>query len=455
MAGTASSSGSNKKKVITELVPRSDEAPYRFAGYARGEELGRGAFACVYACRRESDGERFAAKAVDLKRLRLSVDVSREMKKLLREAKILKKVPPHPNLVRFYDVVKEGEWLYFLLELVAGGNLFNTLVRRPGKRPKLHEAEARYVCRQLVDGLALLHDQDIIHRDLKLENVLVAQERSGGRNGEVWLSVKIADFGLSKVVGERYSDAQSLVGSPRYMAPEVLAKGVHDFRADLWSLGVLMHVLLDGRFPCDERAARVPQNKLDDCVGNLTVSAQARAVVLGLLQLVPKKRTTMEKLQRDPWLGDDSRCPDALVTEVVATATKSAVAAKPGAVTKNTSKDQVRKTTIPAVAKTKITSAAVLARRPTTASATRPRPASAADAGSLASPSAKRPRLRYKQPPVGLCWSVGGPIIQDNGFPPFGRDEELAIESAVSEVEQAVASPQIPRKTVRRPALSR
>merc|ERR1712003_549963 len=111
--------------------------------------------------------------AVDLRRLRLSVDVGREVKKLQREAKILKKVPLHPNLVRFFDVVREGEWLYFLLELVAGGNLFSTLVRRPGKRPKLQEAEARYVFRQLVDGLSLLHEHGIIHRDLKLENVLV------------------------------------------------------------------------------------------------------------------------------------------------------------------------------------------------------------------------------------------------------------------------------------------
>merc|ERR1712203_1176817 len=107
-------------------------------------------------------------------------------------------------------------------------------------RPKLQEPEARYVSRQLVDGLALLQELGIIHRDLKLENVLVAKQVV--KQGEVWLDIKIADFGLSKVVGDRYSDAQTLVGSPRYMAPEVLARGAHDFRADLWSLGVLMHV---------------------------------------------------------------------------------------------------------------------------------------------------------------------------------------------------------------------
>jgi len=290
------------------LAAKAEEAPESFGGYVRGEELGRGAFACVFACKKVDSGERFAAKAIDLRRLRLCVNLGREVKKLQREARILKKVPPHANLVHFVDIVQEGDWLFFILELVTGGNLFNALMQRPGRRPKLQESEARFIFSQLVEGIGLLHGQGIIHRDLKLENVLVVRKRTEQPDDKVMLDVKIADFGLSKVVGEGLSDALSTVGSPRYMAPEVIAKGAHDFRADLWSLGVLLYVLLDGKFPCGgtvNRAATAQQNKLNAAVAKLPISAHGQAVVLGLLQLRPEARCTIGQLRQHPWLAEN------------------------------------------------------------------------------------------------------------------------------------------------------
>jgi BR serine/threonine kinase len=284
------------------------EVPDTFGGFVRGRELGRGAFAVVYACERKSDTAKFAAKAVDLRQLRLFVNVAREVKKLRREASVLQQLPPHPNLVKFVDVIQEGHWLFFLLELVDRGNLLQAIVRRPPGRAgrlKFRESEARHVFGQLVDGLKVLHSKGIVHRDLKLENVLVVREQSVGP--DLLLDVKIADFGLSKVVGEGASEARSTVGSPRYMAPEVIAKGTHDFRADLWSLGVLAHVLLDGRFPCDGASAKVPQDKLNEAIGKLPVSKDAQGVVLGLLQLEPSSRLTISQLCKHPWLTSGGR----------------------------------------------------------------------------------------------------------------------------------------------------
>lgn len=305
-AAATAASGEAKSAGEPTPAPAPQEAtqvPENFGGYVRGQELGRGAFAVVYACERASDGEKFAAKAVDLQQLRLFVNVTREVKKLRRETKVLQQLPPHPNLVKFVDVVQEGNWLFFLLELVTGGNLFHALVKRKGKRPKLRESEAQHVFRQLVDGLKLLHSKLIIHRDMKLENVLVVKERTVGQDG--LLDVKIADFGLSKIVGEGLSEARSTVGSPRYMAPEVLAKGAHDFRADLWSLGIMAFVLLAGRFPCDGASAKVEQATLNDAVGKLPVSKNAQKAVLGLLQLQPDDRLTIDQLCSHPWYASD------------------------------------------------------------------------------------------------------------------------------------------------------
>jgi len=285
----------------------TDDVPLKFGCYERGKELGRGTFGRVYSCRRDGAGktkgaeEWFAAKAIDLRRLRLSRNVSRELKKLKREADILKKLPPHPRLVSLLDiVVEQNNWAFFVLELVPGGDLLRALFKRPGKRPRLQEIEALFVFRQLVEGLELLHGQGIIHRDLKLENVLVVRERAEG--SYLFLDVKITDFGLSKIVGEGFSDACSTVGSPRYMAPEVVTKGIHDFRADLWSLGIMLYVMLDGRFPSDE-PKKAQQSEINELISKLPASAQARSVVSGLLQKNLEKRTAMEQLVQDPWLS--------------------------------------------------------------------------------------------------------------------------------------------------------
>lgn len=301
-------------KAGSAVSSTADATPLRFGSYTRGAELGRGASCRVFACKRVAeDGaapasssraptERLAAKAVDLRRLRLSSAADRKLKLLRREAEILKRVPPHENLVRFVDTVLEGEWLFFVLERVDGGDLLAALMKRGGEqRPKLTEAEALHIFRQLVEGLGFLHSQGVIHRDLKPENVLVSRTGKGPGACSL-LDVKIADFGLSKVVGDGFSEARSTVGSPRYMAPEVVAGGgSYDVRADLWSLGILLFVLLDGRYPCDG-LPKVPQARLSAAIGRLQVGAQARSVVAGLLRLRPEERLTLADLRRHPWL---------------------------------------------------------------------------------------------------------------------------------------------------------
>mmetsp|Transcript_3209 Transcript_3209/g.5704 ORF Transcript_3209/g.5704 Transcript_3209/m.5704 type:complete len:762 (-) Transcript_3209:12-2297(-) len=285
---------------MTILLPPASPSlpPEDFGLYTRGGELGHGAHGRVYECTKSGSKDTFAVKAMNLRGMRLSVNFSRELKKLRREVDILQKLPPHRNIVQMVDVFEETDWFLIVLEYVSGGDLFNTLVARPGLKPRLMEREASYVFWQLVDGLAFLHGQGILHRDLKLENVLIASVREEGHL--LLYHVKITDFGLSKAVGDGLSEPQSVVGTRRYVAPEVLREGSYDFRVDLWSLGVMLYILLDGRYP-HERPAHVEQDVLDRAVARLEASNRARTIVTGLLQLKPGDRMTLAELGSKTW----------------------------------------------------------------------------------------------------------------------------------------------------------
>eukprot|EP00929_Paragymnodinium_shiwhaense_P113401 TRINITY_DN81692_c0_g1_i1.p1 TRINITY_DN81692_c0_g1~~TRINITY_DN81692_c0_g1_i1.p1 ORF type:complete len:743 (-),score=165.22 TRINITY_DN81692_c0_g1_i1:106-2334(-) len=272
--------------------------PLRFRGYRRGQELGRGASGCVFVCKKKGVSSGFAVKAIDLRRLRLSPNEQREQKKLRREVDILKKLPPHPSIVQMIDAFEEGEWCLLVLELVGGGDLFTVLTTRDP--PRLLDREASHVLRQLADGLAFLHSQGVIHRDLKLENVLVASERR--EKPLVLYTVKITDFGLSKVVGAGFSEAKSRVGTRPYAAPEIWSDESYDCRSDIWSLGVVLYVLLAGCFPF----SKVPstQAELDRIAERLSkskASEAAKSAVRGLLQLDPGKRLSLEKFCGHEW----------------------------------------------------------------------------------------------------------------------------------------------------------
>jgi serine/threonine protein kinase len=131
--------------------------------------------------------------------------------------------------------------------------------------------------------------------------VLVASERR--EESYVSYFVKITDFGLSRVIGDGFSEARSTVGTPIYVAPEVMANGlVHGFPADCWSLGILLFVLLDGCFPYEGSPGH-DQDKLDSRVRRLAISSEARSMISGLLLLNPACRLTIQQVQTHAWLS--------------------------------------------------------------------------------------------------------------------------------------------------------
>ena len=152
----------------------------------------------------------------------------------MQEVMILKQTR-HRNIVRLFEYFETQKHILFVIELSSGGDLLS-YVR---KRRQLKEEVAKSVFKQLIEGLKYCHSKKILHRDIKLDNILLTVE------GEV----KICDFGVSKVVkpGEKMSEQ---CGTPAYIAPEILLdKGYEGFAVDIWSAGVVLYAMLYGTVP--------------------------------------------------------------------------------------------------------------------------------------------------------------------------------------------------------------
>ena len=141
----------------------------------------------------------------------------------------------HRNIVRLYEFFETQKHILFVFELCAGGDLLN-YVRR---RRRLKEEVAKVIFKQIIEGLQYCHAKSIVHRDIKLDNILL----------DVHGEVKICDFGISKIVrsGEIMTEQ---CGTPAYIAPEILRdKGYEGFQCDVWSAGVVLFAMLYGTVP--------------------------------------------------------------------------------------------------------------------------------------------------------------------------------------------------------------
>lgn len=168
--------------------------------YELGEQIGSGAAAVVFRARRVLPSavegaldsldmsQEFAAKILDLRRLRLKGDFQREREKLRREVTILREVH-HPCIVNLLHVIETQDELFFVMELVKGGELFYKII----EKGSFSEDETRYILIQILCALQYLHQKNIMHRDLKPENILLANELSPS-----FYHIKVADFGLAR-----------------------------------------------------------------------------------------------------------------------------------------------------------------------------------------------------------------------------------------------------------------
>ncbi|KAJ2093691.1 serine/threonine protein kinase [Coemansia sp. RSA 986] len=270
--------------------------------YFLSDNLGKGAFAQVRVAINRVTGERYAAKIIDRNRI-TQLEKRKKMDENFQvETSILSRVR-HPSIVQVHGVFRESDYLYLVLDLAADGELFDEIVRRE----YLAEDDARRVLLQLLLAIRHLNRLGIVHRDIKLENILLEDKQS--------LRIKLADFGLAKIVGEQMF-MKTVCGTPMYVAPEVLTVrqlGMYDHLVDMWSLGVVLYICLCGFPPFSDELSPPPMR--DQIIGGMysfptpywdTVSPDAIDLVCRMLQVDPKNRITIDDALHHPWLR--ARC---------------------------------------------------------------------------------------------------------------------------------------------------
>lgn len=225
------------KKAAERQIVRLQDQPFRVARsdqlFDVGKEIGRGSFGKVFLARDKHTGRHVALKNVRLKGQKVS-DV-------FHEVYFLSKMR-NDYIVRMYDNFRTSlDTIVIVLELCTGGELFDTVLNN-----NLPEHIARQVTFEILSGLQYAHSKQIAHLDLKLENVVLSRPWNG--NLEYFPTVKIIDWGLGKSFSEFKKCPCDVVGTPQYVAPEVLLKH-YNHKADMWSVGVIIYAMVAGTFP--------------------------------------------------------------------------------------------------------------------------------------------------------------------------------------------------------------
>lgn len=206
----------------------------------------------------------------------------------------------HLHIIRLYDFFKEATTYYLVMEEMTGGELFDRIVAKA----YYNEKEARDTCMILIEAVGYMHKNNVAHRDLKPENLLLVSKKDDSQ-------VKIADFGFAKKVYEENS-LSTQCGTPGYVAPEILEGQKYDQRADMWSVGVILYILLGGYPPFIESTQRELFRKIkrgdyefhEEYWG--TVSKEARNLIKSLLTVDPKKRLTAPQALQNSWIRGDA-----------------------------------------------------------------------------------------------------------------------------------------------------
>ncbi|KAM8961047.1 inactive serine/threonine-protein kinase PLK5 [Pelodytes ibericus] len=247
--------------------------------YKKGKLLGKGAFGRCYKFTDVSTRQVFAVKMIAHARKihiqqRGGVEKEVELHGRLR----------HKNIVRFYHHFQDQKYMYMILEYCKHKSLAHIL----RIRKLMTEPEVRYYMKQILRGLHFLHQQGIIHRDLKLSNFFIAKN----------MVVKIGDLGLAATVDHCEKAPGIICGTPNYLSPEVLAKDGHSFKSDIWALGCIMYTLLTGYSPFRARSQKEMYFFIREGffpVPNY-ISLSARQLIVSLLASCPDDRPCVEEV---------------------------------------------------------------------------------------------------------------------------------------------------------------
>uniref|UniRef100_A0A671XP42 non-specific serine/threonine protein kinase n=1 Tax=Sparus aurata TaxID=8175 RepID=A0A671XP42_SPAAU len=254
--------------------------------------IGKGNFAVVKLATHIITKAKVAIKIVDKTQLD-----DENLKKIFREVQIMKLLK-HPHIIRLYQVMETERMIYLVTEYASGGEIFDHLVAHG----RMAEKDARKKFKQIVAAVHFCHCRNIVHRDLKAENLLLDHN----------LNIKIADFGFSNLFS-RGQLLKTWCGSPPYAAPELFEGKEYDGpKVDIWSLGVVLYVLVCGALPFDGSTlqnlrARVLSGKFRI---PFFMSTDCEYLIRHMLVLEPSRRLTMEQICKNKWMRQGDPDPD-------------------------------------------------------------------------------------------------------------------------------------------------
>lgn len=267
----------------------------KFGPYILLQTLGEGEFGKVKLGLHSQWAEEVAVKLIR----RGSVENEVRMQKIRREIQVLETLK-HPNIVRLYEVIETDKYIGIILDYASGGELFDHILAHR----YLKEKDARKLFAQLISAVWYIHQKKIVHRDLKLENLLLDRNRN----------IIVTDFGFANRFEHKSDDLmQTSCGSPCYAAPElVISEGMYVGSAvDIWSCGVILYAMLAGYLPFDDD----PENPEGDNIQQLYryilntpltfpdhVSAEARDLLHKMLVPDPAQRSTLAAIMEHSWL---------------------------------------------------------------------------------------------------------------------------------------------------------
>jgi len=300
--------GGARRQPCAEICDGPDAESRLYQKYELCEVLGVGSTSTCHRCVELSTGRSRACKIVDKReidpRYRTMMDQFHTEIKTLRSLQ-------HPNIIELYDVYIADDRIYIVMELMEGGELFDYVVQKG----TLTEEEASRIVRKVTSALVYMHSKNVIHRDMKPENLLLAHKPRSSHD----IEVKIIDFGLSKILSDGPVTG-SFLGTRGYLAPEMIQRRNYTKSVDAWALGVIIFVLLCGCLPFDDDCQTIPNSP--DLRAKFTLrfprwakdlSGSAKDLLGRLLTVDSRRRYTAEQAMEHPWVRGETASRDSLL----------------------------------------------------------------------------------------------------------------------------------------------
>jgi len=254
--------------------------------YKYGRLLGKGAFGKVNLCLHTLTGRLVAIKSINKEKIKNE----RQKKKIKLETTIMETLSKSKNIVKIFETYETKKHICIVMEYICAGDLL-TYIK---KRSKLTEPVAKFIFKQIILGIKHIHDNSIIHRDIKLDNILLDLDNN----------IKICDFGVSRKINK--DDVMfEQCGTPAYIAPEILInKGYQGFGVDIWSAGVVLYAMLSGTVPFKGNNLKELHNLIisGDYKEIKGISIEAEDLLKNILEVDPNKRFKIEEILNHPWL---------------------------------------------------------------------------------------------------------------------------------------------------------